>query len=128
LAARRVGLLVGLLVEAHRSVSPCAEPADLAYEWSGEAGPLLRAHERKDGAGNHRHVASADQLEHAQRMLHFLIAPGIAGHHGNAEHVDVRRLQQHHHRHLVGSAGTGTILVDEHKTFLRKGRWEKSQQ
>ncbi len=90
----------------------------LPYSWSSEPGLLLRAHQGKDSAGNHRHVGSADELEHAQRVLHFLIAPGVAGHHGDAEDLDIRRLQQDHQRHLVRSAGTGAVLVDQDHALL----------
>jgi hypothetical protein len=39
----------------------------------------------KHRAWNHRHIGPLHQLEHAQSVVHFLVAPGVAGHHGDAQ-------------------------------------------
>ena len=55
-----------------------------------------------------------DQFEHAQGVLHLFRLPRIAADHRDAEHLGLRGLQQHHHRHLVGAAGPGAVLIDDH--------------
>ena len=55
-----------------------------------------------------------DKLKHAQRVLYLFRLPRIAADHRNAEHLGLRRLQQHHHRHLVGAARARAVLVDDH--------------
>jgi hypothetical protein len=52
-------------------------------------------------------------------MLHFLITPGVTCHYGDPEDLNLRRLQKDHQRHLVRSAGTGGILVDQDQVLLR---------
>ncbi len=107
--------------EGGRALSPGAEPADFAVEGGLEARLLLVADEREDGAGHDRDIGAADHLEHAEGVLHFFIAPCVAGDHGDAEHVDVGRLQEDHHRHLVRAAGAGAVLIDENEALLRDG-------
>jgi hypothetical protein len=43
----------------------------------------------------------------------LFVAPGVAGDHGDAEDLDLGGLQEDHHRHLVGAAGAGAVLIDE---------------
>ena len=112
---------VGGRGEGGRALSPGAEPCDFAVEGGLEARLLLVADERKDGAGHDGDVSAADDFEHAEGVLHFLIAPRVAGDDGDAEHVDVGRLQKDHHRHLVGAAGAGAVLVDEDEALLCDG-------
>ena len=54
-----------------------------------------------------------DKLEHAQRVLHLFGFPRVAADHGDAEDVGLWGLEQHHHRHLVGAAGAGAVLIDD---------------
>jgi len=72
----------------------------------------------------------AGQLEHAQGVLRLLIAPCVAGDHGDAEHLHIRGLEQRQNGHLVRAAGPGAVLIDEHKALLRRrrGRAGRKQQ
>jgi hypothetical protein len=103
-------------------LSPGSEPAHFAVEGGRKQSLLFGADQRKDGPGNDRDIGAADEFEHAEGVLGLLIAPGVAGDHGDAEHLDVGRLQEDHHRHLVGAAGAGAVLIDQDETLLRTGR------
>ena len=59
------------------------------------------------------------QLQHAQGVQRLFVAPRVAGHDGDSEHLHVRRLKQRQHRHLIGAAGTGAILIDQDQALLR---------
>ena len=103
-------------------LTPGAAPRHLTHEGYLETRLLLRADQGKHRAQGHRHVGGADQFEHAQRVLRLVVAPGVAGDHGDAENLHVRGLQQHHHGHLIRAARSRTILIDEHQAFGRQGR------
>ncbi len=90
MAARWVAFVTGLLVKIGGPASPCAQPSHFAVKPGSQLGLLLRAHQGKNGAGNHRHVGSTNQLEHAQRVLHFLITPGVTGHYRDAQDLNIR--------------------------------------
>ena len=74
---------------------PCRTSADF------QAGFFLCADERKDCAAGYGNVGVAGEFEHAQGVEGFFVAPGVAGDHGDAEDLDLRRLQQSQHGHLV---------------------------
>jgi hypothetical protein len=81
---------------------------------------LLRANQWKDGTGNNRDIGPVDQFEHAQRVLNLFRLPCITGDHCDSQHVDLCRLQQQHHRHLISASGTCAILIDDdHASGLR---------
>ena len=96
---RRVA--IGRLHHAADRATPRAQPHHVTHQRLLQSGFLLRAHQRKRCAHGDRNVTVPGQLQHAQRVLRLLIAPGVAGHHGDAEHLDLRRLQQRQHGHLV---------------------------
>ncbi len=48
---------------------------------------LFTVDKGKDGARNNGNVGAADDLEKSQCVLHFFVAPGVAGKDGNAEDV-----------------------------------------
>ena len=85
----------------YRDPSPCAEPRHLAIERFLKPRLLLIADQRKHRAANHGNIGVAGQLKHAQRVQSFLVAPRVAGHHGDSQHLHCRRLKQRQHRHLV---------------------------
>ena len=83
---------------------------------------LFRIHEREHGARNHRHIRPADNLEQPQRVQHLFIAPGIAGKHGNAENIRLRRVQNRQHGLHIRPAGPSAVLIDDHLALrLRRG-------
>jgi hypothetical protein len=85
--------------------SPCAEPDNLAVDRFAKLSFHLCAYERENCAHGERNIRVSGQLQHAQRMLRLFIAPRISGDHGDAEHFNLRRLQQRKNRHLIGAAG-----------------------
>lgn len=46
-------------------------------------------------------------------MTHFLITPAIAARYGNAEHVDILRLQEHQNGLHVRARRTKRVLVND---------------
>ncbi len=74
---------------------------DLAVERFAKLRLLLCAHQRENRALGQRNVRVAGQLQHAQGMQRLFIAPGVAGDHRDAQHLNLRRLQQRQHCHLV---------------------------
>ena len=115
------------LHQVRRPLAPGTKPCDPAIQLRGQPRLFLRADERKYRARNHRHVRAADQFEHPQRVLHFFVAPGISCDDGNAQHLRLGRLQQHHHGHLIRAAGTGAVLIDQDHALLRAGRSRGNQ-
>jgi hypothetical protein len=56
-------------------------------------------------------------------VLHFFVAPGIAGHHGDAEHIRLRGIYDGKHCLHVRATRAGAILIDNHFVLLlRKQR------
>ncbi len=104
------------------ALSPCAEPLDLAVERGSQASIFLRANQGEDSAPGHGNVGMAGQFQHAQGVQGLFVAPLVAGDHGDAQHLDVRSLKQRQQGHLVGAAGTSTILIDEDEAFLRRAQ------
>ena len=98
--------------------SPCAQPRDFAVERCLHACLLLVADQRKNSATNDGNIGVPGQLQHAQRVQRLFVAPRIAGHHGDSEHLHVWRLKQRKHCHLIGAAGTSAILIDQDQALL----------
>ena len=86
----------------------------------GEARLFLRADQRKHSAPGHWNIGMSGQFQHAQRVQRLLVAPCVAGHDGDAQHLYMRSLKQRQHRHLVGAAGAGAVLIDQHQPLLRR--------
>ena len=58
---------------------------------------------------------------HAQDVLGFLFHPLVAADGGDAEHVELLRLQEDEYRLLVAGSRAASILVDDHfDAFLRR--------
>ena len=89
---------------------------------------LFAVNQRKFRAGNHRDIAAADDLHQAQRVLDFLIAPGVAGEHGDAEDVGVRGIDQGEDRLHVRAAGTGGVLVNDYFAFRLSAEADRKRQ
>ena len=101
------------------TAAPGAQPGHFAVERRLQARLLLGADQRKHCASRHGHVGVAGELQHAQGVQSFFVAPRVAGHHGDAQDLHVGRLQQRQHRHLVRAAGAGAVLIDEDEALLR---------
>ena len=78
---------------------------------------FLGIHERKDGAGNDWDVGAANDFEQAQGVLNFFVAPGVAGNHGDAKHVGIRRIDERENGLHVGAAGPGAVLINDDFAF-----------
>ena len=102
-----------------RHPAPCAQPSHFAVERRVEARLFLRADQGKHRAPRHGNVGVAGELQHAQGVQGFFVAPCVAGDHGDAQNLHIGRLQQRQHGHLVRAAGAGAVLIDEHQAFLR---------
>src|ERR1700683_2241799 len=75
-------------------------------------GFLTAADQRERRSGHNRNVGAADDLQQAQRMRHFLIAPLISAYHRDAKHLYLRRLNQYQQGLHIAAARPRTILVD----------------
>jgi len=71
-------------------VIPSALVDDFAVERFPLGDVLLAVDERKRCPGNDRNVRAADDLQEAQRVLHFFVAPGVAGEDGDAKDFRIR--------------------------------------
>ena len=98
-------------------LAPRPEPGHTAHQRPRQAGFLFGSHQGKHRSQRNRHVAAADQFQHAQGVPRLIIAPGVSRDHGDAEHLDLRGLQQHHHRHLVRTTRAGAVLIDQHQAL-----------
>ena len=65
-----------------------------------------------------------DDLEQAQCVRHFFVAPLVPAHDGDAQHVHLRRLNQHQQRLHVAAAGSGAVFVDDDLAARWAGRRE----
>jgi len=54
--------------------------------------------------------------------------PGVPRHHGDAQHLHVRRLQEHEHGHLVRAARPRPILIDQHQPLLPRQKARANHQ
>ena len=104
-------------------LAPGTQPGDFPDQRRHEAGLLLRPDQRKHSPERDRHVGTSDQLQHPQCVPRLVIPPRIAGHDRDAENIDLRRLQQGHHRHDVRPSRSGSVLVDDdHALLCERGR------
>src|SRR5277367_6605125 len=117
-----VGTVICLTARVRTEVAPCTVPGKGAIELLLNLRLLLGPNEWKDGTRNNWNIRSMDEFKHAQRVLNFLGLPCVSTDHGDAEYRSLRGLQQHHHRHLIGAAGTGSVLIDENQAFGLGGR------
>jgi len=101
-------------------LAPGTQPRDLADQRCHEARLLLRPDQRKHRAERDGYIGAADQLQHPQRVARLVIPPRIAGHDRDPENINVRRLQQCHHRHDVRPARSGGVLIDDDHALLRE--------
>ena len=69
--------------------------------------------QRKLRAGDHRHVLHAGDLQKAQRALHLLVAPLVAGDDRCAEHLGVGRGKKDQQRLEVCAARPGVVVVGD---------------
>jgi len=104
---------VGAVDGVTLGIVPCALVDDFAVERFPLGDVLLAVHQREGGAGEDGNVGAADDLEEAQGVLDFFVAPGIAGKDGDAENVSVRRIDERKDGLHVGAAGAGGVLVDD---------------
>ncbi len=104
-----------------QELAPGTQPGHLADQRCHQARLLLRSNEGKHRAERHRHVGSTEQLQQPQSVARLVVPPGITGHDRDSENIDLRRLEQCHHRHDVGSSGAGRILIDDDHALLREG-------
>src|SRR5258705_3073380 len=63
-------------------------------------------------------ISSTDEFEHAQSVGHVGLEPCVAGYDRDAEDIRLRRLDQQQHRLLVGSGGSGSVLIDDDLAFV----------
>ena len=70
-----------------RHAAPCAQPGHFAVERGCQARLFLGANERKHRAAGHGNIGVAGQLQHAQRVQGFFVAPRVAGDDGDAQHL-----------------------------------------
>jgi hypothetical protein len=79
--------------------------------------PLLRlprrVEQRHHGARIDGHLGALGDLEEPQCVADFFVAPAVAARHGDAEHVDILRLQQQQDRLEIGARRAEGILVDD---------------
>ena len=69
-------------------------------------------HQGKRRAAHHGNIGAAHDLEQAERVRHFFVAPLVAAGHGDAQHFHLWRLDQQSQCLHVAAAGAGTIFVD----------------
>jgi len=107
---------------------PSALVADFPIEFFPPDDFFFGIDEREDSAGVDLDVGMPGKFEHAERVGDFFVAPLIAGDDGDAENVDVGRLQEQKHRLLVGGGGATSILIeDDLAAGLRMGEGGKNE-
>jgi len=95
------------------TIIPGAGVSDLAVTLLPELGLFSSANKGKLGAGDNGDVGASDDLQEAQRVRDFLVAPLIAAHHGDAQDFHLRRLNQHEQGLHVAAAGARAVFVDD---------------
>ena len=77
------------------------------------------ARERAVGAGRHRHVAAADELEHAERVRRRLLERLVAGDRRDAEEVELRAGEREQERDRVVVARVA-VEQDRRRIVIRR--------
>src|SRR4029077_6250839 len=101
--------------------SPSAHPWHGAILLFPQFRLFFTAHEWILGSWDPRNVGPSDNLEHAQSVRDLLFEPGIARHYRYAQDLRLWRLNQQQDRLLIGSSGTGSILIDDDLALARGG-------
>ncbi len=106
----------------HRfAIIPSALIDHLAVQLFPSRGGFLAVDHRKHRTGHHRDIRAPYDFEQPQRVLHFFVAPRIAGHHSDTEHVRLRGIHDRKYCLHVRAARAGAILIDNHFVLvLRK--------
>ena len=65
-------------------------------------------------AAHHGNVGAAHDLEQAERVRHFFVAPLISTGHRDAQHLDLRGLDQQGQSLHITAARAGAIFVDNY--------------
>src|SRR5258708_16774588 len=79
---------------------------------------LATADQGEHGAGHNRNVRATDDFEQTLRMGYLFVAPLVSTDHGSAQHLDLRRLDQHQKCLQVAATRAAVVLVDTHLAAL----------
>ena len=109
-----------------RLASKWSGPASLVFELAVERFPalgfFLGIEQGKLGALDDRDVGAAGNFYQTQDVLGLFLHPLVAADGGDAEDVELFRLQEDQDGLLVAGAGAAGVLVDDDFDFLGRGR------
>src|SRR6185369_14330894 len=83
-----------------------------------DLGFFTTPHQGEHGPRHHRDILAAHNLEQAQRVRHFFVAPLISADHSNSEDFNLWRLNQQRERLHIAAAGPGAVLIDDYLLSL----------
>src|SRR5579883_1212478 len=95
------------------AVVPRPGVGDFAVALLPELGFAAVAHQREFGAAQHRDIGPPDDLEQAECMSDFFVAPLLSAHYRYPEYFYLRRLQKHHQGLQIAPPRPRAILVDD---------------
>ena len=75
----------------------------------------------------HRDIGAAGDLQESQDVLRLFLHPLIAADGGDAEDVELLRLQEYENGLLVAGSGAAGVLIDDDFDFLGRGSENKKR-
>src|SRR5271163_773199 len=76
------------------AIIPGAGELDFSVSGLPQEGFVAAMHKREDGSGNDGDIGAADQLEEAESVSDFFVAPLVSADYGDAQHLHLGRLDQ----------------------------------
>src|SRR5205823_9532178 len=100
-------------VVAQLAFVPCAFVGDLAVELFPAGDLLFIVDQGKNCARDYGYVGAADDLHQAEGMRNFFVAPLVAAYDGDAQRLNLGRLDKDEDGLMVGGGWPATVLIND---------------